>query len=42
MGIGIGTGDNRASDAASMAINSPLLEPSIDGAERHHHQYHRQ
>lgn len=33
MGIGIGTGDNRASDAASMAINSPLLERSIDGAK---------
>ena len=26
MGIGMGTGDNRASDAATMAINSPLLE----------------
>jgi hypothetical protein len=33
MGIGIGTGDNRASDAATMAINSPLLERSIDGAK---------
>ena len=32
MGIGMGTGDNRASDAATMAINSPLLERSIDGA----------
>ena len=28
-----GTGDNRASDAATMAINSPLLERSIDGAK---------
>lgn len=33
MGIGIGTGDNRASDAATMAINSPLWERSIDGAK---------
>ena len=33
MGIGIGTGDNSASDAATMAINSPLLERSIDGAK---------
>lgn len=33
MGIGVGTGDNRASDAATMAINSPLLERSIDGAK---------
>lgn len=33
MGIGIGTGDNRAADAAKAAINSPLLELSIDGAK---------
>ncbi len=33
MGIGIGTGDSRATDAATMAINSPLLERSIDGAK---------
>lgn len=34
MGIGIGTGDNRASDAASQAIANPLLEDSrIDGAK---------
>ncbi len=32
MGIGTGTGDNRAVDAAKMAISSPLLELSIDGA----------
>jgi cell division protein FtsZ len=32
MGIGIGTGENRAADAAKAAINSPLLELSIDGA----------
>ena len=33
MGIGIGTGENRAAQAAKMAINSPLLEFSIDGAK---------
>lgn len=33
MGIGIGTGENRAVDAAKAAINSPLLELSIDGAK---------
>ena len=32
MGIGTGTGENRAVDAAKMAISSPLLELSIDGA----------
>ena len=32
MGIGIASGDNRAVEAAKMAINSPLLETSIDGA----------
>jgi len=32
MGIGIGTGDNRAVEAAKAAISSPLLEVSIDGA----------
>jgi cell division protein FtsZ len=32
MGIGRGTGDNRAVEAAKMAINSPLLEVSVDGA----------
>ena len=32
MGIGEGTGENRAADAAKMAINSPLLETAIDGA----------
>jgi cell division protein FtsZ len=32
MGIGIGTGENRASEAAKKAISSPLLETSIDGA----------
>ena len=33
MGIGVATGENRAADAAKMAINSPLLETSIDGAK---------
>jgi cell division GTPase FtsZ len=32
MGIGSGSGENRAVDAAHAAISSPLLELSIDGA----------
>ncbi|MBI4427134.1 MAG: cell division protein FtsZ [Candidatus Magasanikbacteria bacterium] len=32
MGIGTGKGDNRAVEAATAAISSPLLEVSIDGA----------
>ena len=32
MGIGRATGEDRAIEAAKMAINSPLLEVSIDGA----------
>ncbi len=32
MGIGVATGEDRAADAARAAINSPLLELSIDGA----------
>lgn len=32
MGIGIGTGENRAEDAAKAAISSPLLDVSIEGA----------
>ncbi|MEO3947460.1 cell division protein FtsZ [Gorillibacterium sp. CAU 1737] len=32
MGIGIGTGENRAAEAAKKAIMSPLLETSIEGA----------
>ena len=32
MGIGRAKGDNRAEDAALAAINSPILETSIDGA----------
>lgn len=33
MGIGYGTGENRAIDAARAAIESPLLEMSINGAK---------
>ncbi len=33
MGIGTGTGENRAVDAAKMAISSPLLEISMNGAK---------
>lgn len=33
MGIGIADGDNRAKDAAAMAVNSPLLDVSITGAK---------
>lgn len=33
MGIGIASGENRASEAARKAISSPLLETSIDGAK---------
>lgn len=33
MGIGIASGENRAAEAAQAAINSPLLELSIDGAQ---------
>jgi cell division protein FtsZ len=32
MGIGIAEGDNRARDAAAAAVNSPLLDVSINGA----------
>lgn len=32
MGVGYGTGDNRAQEAAKQAISSPLLETSIVGA----------
>lgn len=33
MGIGRGSGDNRAVEAAKQAISSPLLETTIDGAK---------
>ena len=33
MGIGTGVGENRASAASRMAISSPLLEVSVDGAK---------
>jgi cell division protein FtsZ len=32
MGIGIGSGESRASEAARTAVSSPLLESSIEGA----------
>ena len=32
LGIGMGTGDNRAVFAAERAVSSPLLETSVDGA----------
>lgn len=32
MGIGVATGENRSIEAARMAINSPLLDVSINGA----------
>lgn len=33
MGIGVASGENRATEAAKMAIKSPLLETSIEGAK---------
>ncbi|HWE32225.1 MAG TPA: cell division protein FtsZ [Solirubrobacteraceae bacterium] len=33
LGIGMGTGDRRAIDAAEQAVASPLLETSMDGAQ---------
>ena len=33
MGIGLGTGENRALDAVDAAIHSPLLDTGIDGAQ---------
>ena len=32
LGIGMGTGENRAVDAARRAVESPLLETSVEGA----------
>ena len=32
MGIGVGSGENRAGEAARAAVSSPLLEASIEGA----------
>ncbi len=32
LGIGMGTGDKRAIDAATQAVSSPLLDTSVDGA----------
>lgn len=33
MGIGVATGESRASEAAKKAVSSPLLETSIEGAQ---------
>src|SRR5690606_4246591 len=33
MGIGVSSGENRASEAARKAVSSPLLEVSVDGAK---------
>ena len=33
LGIGMGTGENRALEAASRAVESPLLETSVEGAQ---------
>ena len=33
LGIGMGTGETRAMDAASRAVESPLLETSVEGAQ---------
>jgi len=33
LGIGMGTGDGRALEAAERAVESPLLETSVDGAQ---------
>src|SRR5687768_9071812 len=33
LGIGMGTGEGRAIEAASQAVASPLLETSVDGAK---------
>ncbi len=33
LGIGMGTGEHRALEAASRAVESPLLETSVDGAQ---------
>jgi cell division protein FtsZ len=33
LGIGMGTGEKRAIDAAQQAVSSPLLETSVDGAQ---------
>ena len=34
LGIGMGTGEDRATDAAQAAISSPLLETSMEGARK--------
>ncbi len=41
MGIGVAGGENRAVEAARAAVSSPLLEASVEGAQRHPAQHHR-
>ena len=41
MGVGRASGENRAEDAAKEAIQSPLLETSIEGAKRSNYKYYR-
>ncbi len=40
MGIGEGSGEHRAADAAQKAIASPLLETTVEGAQRRDLQHH--
>jgi cell division protein FtsZ len=41
MGVGVGSGDDRAIEAASAAISSPLLGTSIEWGSRDPYEYHR-
>ena len=41
MGIGTAAGENRAAEAAKIAISSPLLEESVEGATGDPAQHHR-
>ncbi len=41
MGIGVSTGENRATEAATQAISSPLMEQPIAGRDRDAPEHHR-
>ncbi len=41
MGVGTSSGESRAADAAKAAIESPLLEDTINGATGHPAEHHR-
>lgn len=41
MGVGTATGKDKAQSAAMIAVSSPLLETSINGATGRPHQHHR-